>query len=186
MGRSPPAVVFEFAESCAGSHPQGYLRTYKGACWHRRQAEFKNGVDRRDRLRRTLARLVRSITENPRYLIEVLATRDARKDTSRNGADHGIWVWDTTASSSTGLVDLYVDDNQITNFAKAAIRANPTSAFLNGLFVSSNKIKDLCLWGWANHSRISRKNPSNASPIFCKSTFEHRNQARDARRDQCD
>ena len=26
----PPAVVFEFAESRAGSHPQGYLKTYKG------------------------------------------------------------------------------------------------------------------------------------------------------------
>lgn len=60
----------------------------------------------------------------------------------KNCISHGVWVYDATPSSTANLTDLYVDENSFINIGKYAVKANPTTAFLSGLFVTSNKFKD--------------------------------------------
>ncbi|AET91087.1 hypothetical protein BYI23_B004800 [Burkholderia sp. YI23] len=62
----------------------------------------------------------------------------------KDGSDHGIYLLDSTGAAAAGLTDLYVEDNSIFNFARQAIRINPTSTFLSGLFVTGNRMKDCC------------------------------------------
>ncbi|WP_175585637.1 right-handed parallel beta-helix repeat-containing protein [Caballeronia cordobensis] len=84
-------------------------------------------------------------------------------NTFKNCVSHGVWVYDATPSSPGDLTDLFIDDNLFFNVVKYAIKANPTTAFLNGLFVTHNKYKD-CGYG-VGISNVVSLGRTQATPL---------------------
>lgn len=85
-------------------------------------------------------------------------------NTIENCASHGVWVYDATPSTAADLVDLYIDDNKFFNVVKYAIKANPTTAFLNGVFVTHNKFKD-CSYDVSVSNVVSNIGRTQATPL---------------------
>lgn len=90
---------------------------------------------------------ISDINDNLGYVsagIFLYAYRSAviKSNVIKNCISHGVWVYDATPSATADLTDLYIEDNTFINVEKYAIRANPTTAFLSGVFIKGNTYKD--------------------------------------------
>ncbi|OZI23755.1 hypothetical protein CAL26_10010 [Bordetella genomosp. 9] len=90
---------------------------------------------------------ISGVQENPSWEgagILLVSYRDVtiRGNTIRNCADRGVWVLDSVGGSSADRARLFIDSNSFFTVSKEAIRVNPSSAFVDSVFVTNNKFTD--------------------------------------------
>lgn len=79
----------------------------------------------------------------------------------KNCISHGVWVADFAPTSD--ISGIHIDGNTFANVAKYAVKANPTSVFINGLFVTENKFFQ-CAYD-ASVSNVVNLGRTQATPL---------------------
>jgi hypothetical protein len=82
----------------------------------------------------------------------------------KNCVGHGVYVYDSTPSASSDLKELHIEDNTFFNVVKYAIRANPTTAFLNSVFIKGNTYKD-CAYDASVSGVVVSAGRTQATPL---------------------